>query len=154
MRSTMPSSSTAPATSASRPAISTPGPTGAPRTAGPTGPTGPQGLTWQGTWTGATTYALNDAVQFNGTSYISIQARNLNPRPNRRSPDRGTNGTDRSTRIDLAGNLDRRHHLCAQRCRPVQRPQLHQHPGPQSQPPAQPALPGPRDQRDRPVHKD
>src|ERR1700685_1450787 len=81
MRSTMPSSSTAPATSASRPAISTPGPTGAPRTAGPTGPTGPQGLTWQGTWTGATTYALNDAVQFNGTSYISIQASNLNHEP-------------------------------------------------------------------------
>src|SRR5277367_5562327 len=54
------------------------GPTGA---TGPTGPGGPQGLTWQGTWSGATAYALNDAVQFNGTSYISIQASNLNHEP-------------------------------------------------------------------------
>jgi hypothetical protein len=29
----------------------------------------------------STTYALNDAVQFNGTSYISIQAGNLNHQP-------------------------------------------------------------------------
>ncbi len=38
------------------------------------GSTGPQGLTWRGTWSNTTGYALNDAVQFNGTSYISIQA--------------------------------------------------------------------------------
>ncbi|HEY2384972.1 MAG TPA: hypothetical protein VGK48_27675, partial [Terriglobia bacterium] len=42
--------------------------------AGPAGPAGPAGLVWQGTWNNATTYAVNDAVAFNGTSYISIQA--------------------------------------------------------------------------------
>ncbi len=31
-------------------------------------------MTWQGTWSGGTAYALNDAVQFGGASYISIQA--------------------------------------------------------------------------------
>jgi hypothetical protein len=35
---------------------------------------GPQGLTWRGTWSNTGGYALNDAVQFNGTSYIGIQA--------------------------------------------------------------------------------
>jgi hypothetical protein len=57
------------------------GATGATGPAGPVGPVGPQGLTWQGTWSNATTYALNDAVQFNGTSYISTQAGNLNHEP-------------------------------------------------------------------------
>src|SRR5580704_5987786 len=41
---------------------------------GPTGPAGPQGLTWRGTWNNSSVYAANDGVQFNGTSYISIQA--------------------------------------------------------------------------------
>jgi len=41
---------------------------------GVTGPAGPQGITWRGTWSNATGYGLNDAVQFNGSSYISIQA--------------------------------------------------------------------------------
>jgi hypothetical protein len=57
------------------------GPNGVIGPAGPTGPTGAQGLTWRGTWSSATTYALNDAVQFNGTSYISTQAGNLNEEP-------------------------------------------------------------------------
>ena len=57
------------------------GVSGATGAAGPTGPTGPQGLTWQGTWSASTTYALDDAVQFNGTSYISLQASNLNHAP-------------------------------------------------------------------------
>src|SRR5580658_1965946 len=57
------------------------GPAGVAGPAGSTGATGPQGLSWQGTWSAATTYALNDAVQFNGTSYISIQANNLNNEP-------------------------------------------------------------------------
>jgi uncharacterized protein (TIGR03437 family) len=57
------------------------GATGAAGPTGPTGPTGPQGLTWRGTWSAATSYALNDAVQFNGTSYISILASNLNHEP-------------------------------------------------------------------------
>ena len=41
---------------------------------GATGATGPQGLTWQGTWSGGTAYAVNDAAAYNGSSYISIQA--------------------------------------------------------------------------------
>src|SRR5204862_26143 len=45
---------------------------------GATGPAGPTGLTWQGTWSDATAYALKDAVEFNGTSYISIQAGTAN----------------------------------------------------------------------------
>src|SRR5881296_125390 len=31
-------------------------------------------MTWQGTWSGSTPYAVNDAVAYNGTSYLSIQA--------------------------------------------------------------------------------
>lgn len=50
-----------------------PGPQGT-GTAGAVGPAGPQGLTWRGTWSNTTAYAANDAVPFNGTSYISIQA--------------------------------------------------------------------------------
>jgi hypothetical protein len=42
--------------------------------AGPPGATGPPGLNWQGTWASGTAYAVNDAVAYNGSSYISIQA--------------------------------------------------------------------------------
>ncbi len=49
------------------------GPTGATGPAGAAGPAGPQGLTWRGTWSNTTAYAVNDAVQFNGTSYMSGQ---------------------------------------------------------------------------------
>ena len=52
-------------------AAGTNGVNGAP---GAQGLTGPQGLTWRGTWSNLTAYAVNDAAQFNGTSYISIQA--------------------------------------------------------------------------------
>src|SRR5436309_1038537 len=38
------------------------------------GLTGPVGMTWQGTWSSSTAYAVNDAVQYNSASYISIQA--------------------------------------------------------------------------------
>ena len=38
------------------------------------GANGLAGLTWQGAWNSGTTYALNDAVSYNGSSYISIQA--------------------------------------------------------------------------------
>src|SRR5437588_402794 len=53
------------------------GPTGA---TGATGPQGPQGLMgqpgliWRGVWNGSTAYAVNEAVSFNGSSYISIQS--------------------------------------------------------------------------------
>jgi uncharacterized protein (TIGR03437 family) len=50
------------------------GPPGANGAPGATGPTGPQGLTWRNTWSNSTAYSVNDAVAFNGTSYISIQA--------------------------------------------------------------------------------
>jgi hypothetical protein len=50
------------------------GPTGPPGPTGATGPAGPQGLNWKGMWSNTTAYAVNDGVQFNGTSYISIQA--------------------------------------------------------------------------------
>jgi uncharacterized protein (TIGR03437 family) len=47
---------------------------GAAGTNGTPGLIGPPGLTWRGTWSNTTAYAVNDATQFNGTSYISIQA--------------------------------------------------------------------------------
>src|SRR5207253_3210861 len=50
------------------------GPTGSQGPIGATGATGPTGLVWQGTWDNTTAYALNDAVQFSGAGYISIQA--------------------------------------------------------------------------------
>jgi hypothetical protein len=48
---------------------------------GATGSTGPAGLNWRQSWSSATTYNLNDAVSFNGSSYISLQANNLNNTP-------------------------------------------------------------------------
>jgi hypothetical protein len=50
------------------------GPTGATGTAGATGPTGPVGITWRGTWSSSTAYALNDGVVRTGQSYICILA--------------------------------------------------------------------------------
>lgn len=40
--------------------------------AGPIGPVGPAGLEWQGAWDANTSYALNDAVGFNGASWFCI----------------------------------------------------------------------------------
>jgi hypothetical protein len=57
------------------------GPQGPQGAAGPTGATGPQGLTWQGAWNISATYNLNDAVGFNGTSYISLIANNTGHEP-------------------------------------------------------------------------
>jgi collagen type VII alpha len=57
------------------------GPAGAAGATGPTGATGPQGITWQGPWNNNTPYAMNDAVQFNGTSYISLQSNNTGREP-------------------------------------------------------------------------
>src|ERR1051326_9127967 len=45
------------------------GPTGA---TGPAGPTGPSVIGWQGTWSSSQGYNLNDAVLYNGSTYISI----------------------------------------------------------------------------------
>ena len=51
--------------------------------AGPTGATGPQGppVSFQGPWSVATTYALGDAVSFNGSSYISLVTGNVGFQP-------------------------------------------------------------------------
>ncbi|HXM42527.1 MAG TPA: hypothetical protein VN924_14835, partial [Bryobacteraceae bacterium] len=57
------------------------GPQGPQGAAGPTGATGPQGLTWQGAWNISATYALNDAVGYNGSSYISLIANNTSNEP-------------------------------------------------------------------------
>jgi uncharacterized protein (TIGR03437 family) len=51
-----------------------PGTAGTNGTNGAPGLTGPPGLNWRGIWSNTTAYAVNDAAQFNGTSYISIQA--------------------------------------------------------------------------------
>jgi len=57
------------------------GPAGLTGATGPTGPAGPQGLTWQGPYNSMSTYALNDAVESNGASYISLQSGNSGNSP-------------------------------------------------------------------------
>jgi len=59
------------------------GPVGSAGPAGPTGAVGPQGppVNFQGPWNIATTYALGDAVSFNGSSYISLVAGNVGFQP-------------------------------------------------------------------------
>jgi hypothetical protein len=76
-----------------------PGATGAQGLQGPAGPVGPigavgpagangtngvdgtPGLMWEGAWSSTTNYAVNDAVSFGGTSYLSLEANNLGQRP-------------------------------------------------------------------------
>lgn len=50
---------------------------------GDTGPTGASGFVgiWQGTWTSAGTYAKNDVVYYQGSSYISLSDSNTNHAP-------------------------------------------------------------------------
>src|SRR5579872_5841074 len=48
---------------------------------GPAGPAGPVGITWQNAWSASTIYGLNAGVSYNGTSYISLIASNLNQQP-------------------------------------------------------------------------
>lgn len=57
------------------------GPQGPIGDTGPQGPQGDKGLNWQGTYSAATTYALDDAVQYADSSYISIQNGNLAQTP-------------------------------------------------------------------------
>lgn len=45
-------------------------PTGATGSTGATGATGPAGLNWLGAYAGGTTYAVDDAVSYNGSSYV------------------------------------------------------------------------------------
>jgi hypothetical protein len=55
---------------------------------GPTGPAGPTGppASFQGVWTGGTTYSLGDAVFLNGSSYVSLSSGNTNNNPTGGSP--------------------------------------------------------------------
>lgn len=62
------------------------GATGATGAQGPQGIQGVQGdpglgISWQGTWSSSTTYALNNAVYKDGSTYISVQASNTNHDP-------------------------------------------------------------------------
>lgn len=57
-----------------------PGPVGGTGPAGPQGPVG-VGMNWRGAWFAGTIYAINDAVERNGSSYISLVANNINQDP-------------------------------------------------------------------------
>ncbi len=57
------------------------GPQGLAGAQGPAGPAGQNNVNWQGTWSAATTYEINDAVFYNGSSYRSLVASNLNFEP-------------------------------------------------------------------------
>jgi hypothetical protein len=50
------------------------GAAGAQGSDGQTGATGPAGLNFRGPWTSITGYAANDAVTYNGSTYLSLQA--------------------------------------------------------------------------------
>lgn len=58
------------------------GPAGATGAAGSAGPTGPAGLIWEGTWSAATAYSVNDAVILSGNSYICTAAHTNQSPPN------------------------------------------------------------------------
>jgi hypothetical protein len=55
-------------------AITIPGPQGPQGVAGPIGPTGASGINWMGVWDSETTYAANDAVSYDGSSYFASGA--------------------------------------------------------------------------------
>ncbi len=50
------------------------GPTGAQGSAGPTGATGAPGMNFRGQWSPAAYYATNDAVSFDGSTYLALSA--------------------------------------------------------------------------------
>jgi hypothetical protein len=58
------------------------GPQGVQGPAGPIGPVGPAGLEWQGSWVSGTSYALNDAVGYDGASWFCISATSGTTTPN------------------------------------------------------------------------
>ena len=49
---------------------------------GGTGPQGPAGLVWKGVWSSATSYAVDDAVAWDGSSYICTVAHSNQEPPN------------------------------------------------------------------------
>jgi len=60
------------ATGANGPAGPT-GPSGPAGATGPQGPIGPAGLFWEGAWVSNLGYRNNDAVYYNGSSYVAVQ---------------------------------------------------------------------------------
>ena len=54
------------------------GATGSQGVTGATGAEGKEGIVWKGVWSSTTTYGVKEAVFFEGNSYISIKASNLN----------------------------------------------------------------------------
>lgn len=50
------------------------GPIGPQGNTGPVGPIGPAGLTWRGNWVVQTSYAVDDAVYFEGSSWFATEA--------------------------------------------------------------------------------
>jgi hypothetical protein len=50
------------------------GPIGPAGPVGPAGPTGPAGLVWRGAWVASTAYAIGDAVEYQGSSYVAVAA--------------------------------------------------------------------------------
>ncbi len=57
------------------------GPMGTAGENGTNGLNGTPGLAWQGAWSSATSYAVNDAVSYGGTSYLSVVVGNVGQRP-------------------------------------------------------------------------
>ena len=57
------------------------GATGAMGLDGPQGPMGPRGITWAGTWSAATTYAVGDGVAYQGQSWIAVAQSTAHPPP-------------------------------------------------------------------------
>ncbi|MBB5317071.1 hypothetical protein HDF09_001740 [Edaphobacter lichenicola] len=55
-------------------AIGPVGATGSAGAIGATGPAGPVGMVWKGAWVGTQSYAVNNAVSYNGATYIAIAA--------------------------------------------------------------------------------
>jgi hypothetical protein len=49
------------------------GPSGPAGATGPQGPIGPAGLFWEGAWVSSLAYRNNDAVYYNGSSYVAVQ---------------------------------------------------------------------------------
>lgn len=52
------------------------GPAGATGATGPVGPAGPTGMSFRGSYSSSVNYAVNDAVSYQGASYISVAAAN------------------------------------------------------------------------------
>lgn len=86
------------------------GATGATGPTGATGATGPEGLVWKGTWSGATAYIVDDAVTYNGTSYMCTSGHTNQAPPNASYWDvlalKGTDGAGSGDVVGPASSVD------------------------------------------------